>query len=215
MNFTHIPLSTYLAQIPPCGQHILAQQKEDQILVYQAFSPHIADYALAHQHFGGPAYSYNRMSWIKPNFLWMMYRCGWAAKENQKRVLGIWIDKQDFESILREATYSSYQSDIYESREAWKASLAKTEVRLQWDPDHDIYGNKEIRRAIQLGLKGDMLKKFGKEMIRAIIDLTEFSQSQKLKIDQKNTEEVQIPLEEIYLSNDPSLNKKLGIGTKT
>lgn len=214
MNFTHIPLSTYLAQIPVDGQHILAQQKENQILVYQAFNPRIADYAIEHQEFGGPAYSFNRMSWIKPNFLWMMYRCGWAAKENQKRVLGIWIEKQDFNSILREATYSSFQADIYESREAWKDSLSKTEVRLQWDPDHDIYGNKEKRRAIQLGLKGDTLKKFGKEMVREIIDLTEFSQAQKLKIDQKKLEEVRIPFEEIYLTNEASLNKKLGIGSK-
>jgi len=25
----------------------------------------------------------NRMTWIKPNFLWMMYRSGWASKKNQ------------------------------------------------------------------------------------------------------------------------------------
>ena len=37
------------------------------------------------------------MSWIKPNFLWMMYRCGWAAKENQKSVLAISINKTDFD----------------------------------------------------------------------------------------------------------------------
>jgi len=28
------------------------------------------------------------MSWIKPNFLWMMYRCGWGTKEGQQVTLG-------------------------------------------------------------------------------------------------------------------------------
>ncbi|MFM7854759.1 MAG: DUF4291 family protein [Flammeovirgaceae bacterium] len=27
--------------------------------------------------------SLNRMTWMKPNFLWMMYRSGWATKHNQ------------------------------------------------------------------------------------------------------------------------------------
>ncbi|WP_209018579.1 DUF4291 family protein [Endobacterium cereale] len=26
--------------------------------------------------FGPPTFSLNRMTWIKPSFLWMMYRCG-------------------------------------------------------------------------------------------------------------------------------------------
>lgn len=29
------------------------------------------------------------------------------------------------------------------------------EVRLQWDPDHSPTYSKEVRRAIQLGLKGE------------------------------------------------------------
>ncbi|MFT5999906.1 MAG: hypothetical protein ACI81P_002365 [Neolewinella sp.] len=41
---------------------------------------------MAHQQLGGPAFSYQRMSWIKPNFLWMMYRCGWAKKQDQERL---------------------------------------------------------------------------------------------------------------------------------
>src|ERR1051326_6100358 len=102
------------------------------------------------------------MSWIKPNFLWMMYRCGWASKENQERVLAIWITKKDFESILEQAVFSSFQPTYYTSHEQWKEALEQKEVRLQWDPDHDPYGGKLTRRAIQLGMKGKMLEDFGK-----------------------------------------------------
>ena len=50
------------------GQHIIGHQVDDTIVVYQAYNHQIADFAVSHQHLGGNHYSYNRMSWIKPNF---------------------------------------------------------------------------------------------------------------------------------------------------
>ena len=144
----------YLAAInrlPKQGQHIIAFQQDSMVVVYQAYNLQIADHAVKHQSFGGAHYSYNRMSWIKPNFLWMMYRCGWASKENQERVLAIWIDKTDFENVLREAVFSTFNPAHYTNHDEWKTELSKKEVRLQWDPDHDPFGHKLTRRAIQIG----------------------------------------------------------------
>ena len=39
------------------------------------------------------------MSWIKPNFLWKMYRCGWATKEGQEIVLAVWIASAAFAAV--------------------------------------------------------------------------------------------------------------------
>ena len=211
MEISILKHKDYLERIPHSGRHILVQEQEENLLFYQAYNHRIADYALEHQQLGGTAFSYNRMSWIKPNFLWMMFRCGWASKENQERVLGIWIGKDNFENILEEAVYSSFQPDIYESEDNWKKALARKEVRLQWDPDHDIFGNKQERRAIQLGLKGKILKAFGTEMIRKIVDMTPFVKEQKVKIDQRNLEELLIPKEGCFLSSHPELNQKLGL----
>ena len=36
-------------------------------------------------------YSTTRMTWIKPNFLWMMYRSGWAEKKGQENILAIYL----------------------------------------------------------------------------------------------------------------------------
>ncbi len=77
--------------LPETGQYVIGHQTGDEIVVYQAYKPSIADYAVKHQFFGGSEFGYGRMSWIKPNFLWMMYRCGWAGKENQERVLALWM----------------------------------------------------------------------------------------------------------------------------
>lgn len=74
---------------PKEGRHILAQFDAQSVVVYQAFRPAIGHNAAEHGHFSGPDFGYGRMSWIKPNFLWMMYRCGWATKENQEVVLAV------------------------------------------------------------------------------------------------------------------------------
>jgi Domain of unknown function (DUF4291) len=122
------------------------------------------------------------MSWIKPNFLWMMYRAGWASKPNQERILAIEIGMSQFETILESAAYSSFQEDIYGTQEHWKWELEVLEVRVQWDPDHDPYGRKLDRKAIQLGLKGDILKDFATNWIVSIEDITDFVEAESQKI---------------------------------
>ena len=203
--------SSYINNVPADGQIILAQQTEKSIVVYQAYNHAIANYAIRNRHFGGDAFSYNRMSWIKPNFLWMMYRCGWASKQNQERVLAITISKRNFDVILNEAVYSNFNADVYTNHEIWKKELAEKDVRLQWDPDHDIYGNKENRRAIQLGMKGQILEQFGREMIEEIEDVTEFVKLQKQLIDLNNIDELEVAAETIYIPESKALNIKLGI----
>lgn len=198
-------------RLPSSGKHILAYQEAETLTVYQAYNSAIADYAIKHQHFGGSHFSYSRMSWIKPNFLWMMYRCGWASKENQERVLAITVFKNDFDTILGEAAFSTFNPSVYESSEIWKKEVAQKEVRLQWDPDHDPFGNKLERRAIQLGIRGEMLKKFGQTQINSIQDITDFVKQQKVHVDNNELEKLEIPVENIYKPLDRKLCEKIGL----
>lgn len=184
-------------QWPDDGKHIMAQFDEETIIVYQAYSDAIADFAVAHQYFGG-AFSYTRMSWIKPNFLWMMFRSGWAQKSGQERVLAIRIKRSFFDEILTQAIPSSFIASGFATQEAWKQAIETSEVRLQWDPDHDPVGNCLPRRALQLGLRGKMLARFGKEEILEIIDVTPFILEQFPHADQH--EQLLIPSESIYQS---------------
>jgi hypothetical protein len=183
----------------------------DYIIVYQAYKKSIADFAVENQILGGSDFNYSRMSWIKPNFLWMMHRCGWAEKENQERVLAIWIKKEVFEEILQNATFTSYKSEYFETEQNWRNELEKKKVRLQWDPDHDPFGNKIERRAIQLGLKDEVLEKFGKEQIDCIMDITDFVQEQKKYLDNNKLEKLLIPKERIIKFENAEINKGLGI----
>lgn len=209
MNLNTIPYKDYEQEVPQEGQHIIGQERGENIIVYQAFNPKIADWAVSHQKFGGSYYKFSRMSWIKPNFLWMMYRAGWAMKEHQQKVLAIEIAKTNFETLLRNAIHSSFKEKVYSSHEAWKEQLASSEVRLQWDPDHDPHGAKLARRAIQIGIRGKLLHQFATDWIVSIEDITPFVHEQKAILDKQGLPELQVIKEKRILIEDQQIIDKL------
>jgi hypothetical protein len=192
---------TYTNQVlqwPQSGRHIIAQFDAATIIVYQAYRPAIADYAIAHQQFGGE-FSYSRMSWIKPNFLWMMFRSGWATKAGQERILAVRLQREFFDSLLANAVPSQFDTTRFQSRDAWQAQMADADIRLQWDPDHDPEGRPVERRAIQLGLRGETLRRYGKEQLVSIEDLTPFVQEQRSQVTAAN---LLVPTESVYIPSD-------------
>jgi hypothetical protein len=151
------------------------------------------------------------MSWIKPNFLWMMYRCGWATKEGQEVVLAVRICRAGFDEILRQAVPSTYVPSLYENESAWQEKLRSSSVRLQWDPDHDPHGGKRARRAIQLGLRGDVLHAYGGRWIVSIEDISEFVRAQHAVLTERGLDALMVPKEEIYPVVDPQVQTALGM----
>ena len=62
-------------------RNIYAVFDNKTIRVYQAYNNEIADEALKLGKFGSK-FSLNRMTWIKPSFLWMMYRLNFIYSLN-------------------------------------------------------------------------------------------------------------------------------------
>lgn len=199
-----IPTERYLEQKqrwPSSGRHILACFDEETIMVYQAYSPPIGQFAARHGCFGGD-FSYRRMSWIKPNFLWMMYRCNWGRSSGQEIVLAVRLRRAFFDSLLERAVPSSFNAALFATPEAWKSAVAQSEVRLQWDPDHLPNGDQEERRAIQLGLRGPTLEGYGKREVVEIIDMSEFVVSQRENVARERLAELMTPRERPYFPGD-------------
>lgn len=212
MNLKTIPYHSYEKGLPQEGNYILGQRRANNIFVYQAFNDKIADYAIKHQKFGGIEYSFNRMTWIKPNFLWMMYRSGWAKKDsNQNRVLAIEMTFEGFEELLSEGVLTKYDNSFVDEQ-SWREKLINSNVRIQWDPDHDIKGEKLKRRAVQIGIKNEALKKFNSDFIKSIQDITNFVKVQKSRID--NNEEWFFVIEENIIEVNSSLKTKFSIPNK-
>lgn len=177
----HLLTESYLSQQahwPAEGRHILAQYDDTSIVVYQAYRPSIGHFAVRHGYFGDH-FSLSRMSWIKPNFLWMAYRSGWGSKEGQEVTLAVRIQRGAFDEILHQAVPSTYQKHPYDSKDEWKRAVKQSAVRLQWDPDHDPSGKPLERRAIQLGLRGDILVCYAREWIVEIEDISDFVAEQR------------------------------------
>ncbi|MCX6316997.1 MAG: DUF4291 domain-containing protein [Bacteroidetes bacterium] len=199
------------ARWPSSGRQVMGRVEGDALIVYQAFNPHIAEWAVTHQQFGGPHYSFNRMSWIKPGFLWMMYRAGWASKEHQQHILAIKLPMVHFKTILREATITSYDSSFFSTEKEWKNELERTEVRLQWDPDHNPAGVKQERKAIQIGMKGNILRQFCTEWITEIADITPYVKAEHKKVLDNRLNELILPYEDVISLKDPAIEKRIGI----
>ena len=186
----------------------MAQYDEEKIIVYQSYRPEIGNFAVKNQYFGG-AFSLDRMTWIKPNFLWMMYRNGWGRKEGQEVVLAIHLKLEAFEKYLENAVYSSFNQVEGMSMEQWQGAVKTSNVRLQWDPDHDPYGNKLERRAIQIGLRNEFSRSFAKTDILQIEDISPYV-AEQYEFEKKNElEQLLIPEEKPLLFKNEELNKKL------
>jgi len=200
-----------LERLPAEGRRINAYVGEGTLVVYQAFNPGIARAAVENQAFGGGGYRYERMSWIKTSFLWMMYRSSWANAESQKRILAITLRQADFDSILEQTAWASFDKSAYNDHAAWRDDLEAKPGRLQWDPDHDPYGTPLQRRAIQLGLKGDLLKAFGKSYCLKIEDITPFVEEQRVKVEARRLDELMVPREVLYTPASGTVCASIGL----
>ena len=195
-----LPTSRYAEQSnrwPESGRHILAQYDDETIIVCQAYRPEIGHFAAEHGYFGGE-FKYTRMSWIKPNFLWMMYRSDWGRSQGQEVVLAIRLRRAFFDSLLQQAVFSSFGASGYSDREDWKTAVSRSDVRLQWDPDHLPTGDKCERRAVQLGLRGKVLEAFGKREAVEILDVSQFVAEQREQIGDWKSGALVTPTERVY-----------------
>jgi hypothetical protein len=161
---------------------------DETITVYQAYAPEIAEPALA----AGtlvPPFKRDRMTWIKPSFLWMMHRSGWATKPGQERVLAVRISRDGFEWALRHASLSH------------DAARAQTRpVRVQWDPERSLRLERLRHRAIQVGLGGEAVGRYVDEWITSLSDVTALAHELHALVEAGNLDAAQagLPVERPY-----------------
>ncbi|AXE26873.1 DUF4291 domain-containing protein [Streptomyces globosus] len=170
MHDTAGPAGTPAAGPVPHRQ-IRAAHTAGTVTVYQAYAPSLGLPAARDGRFP-PAWKRERMTWIKPSFLWMMYRCGWAAKTDQETVLAVEITREGIDGALRRACLSHYEPGTHPDREAWREALRASPVRVQWDPERDLLLNPLPHRSLQLGLSGPASRAYADEWTVSIRDVT-------------------------------------------
>lgn len=191
-------------------KEIRASYTPTTIRVYQAYRPEITDSALKRGTFQSPPFSLSRMTWIKPSFLWMMYRAGWGFKEvGQSRILAIDIARSGFEWALAHSCLSHPPRDI--AKEEWTRMKAERPVRIQWDPERDFHGNPLPHRSIQIGLSGEAGRRYVSEWITNITEVTELAHRIHALVQEKNLTEAArlLPPEKPYVIESAELEKAI------
>jgi hypothetical protein len=178
---------------------VRASFTDRDITVYQAYSPQIADAAVAAGTFVAP-FKRDRMTWVKPSFLWMMHRSGWAAKPGQERVLAVQITRDGFEWALAHAALSHYEPGTYDSQQQWAERKQASPVRVQWDPDRSITLAPLSHRAIQVGLSGDAITRYLSQWITGITDITPLAERVHRYVisGDLDTARAELPAEHVY-----------------
>ncbi|MBH5335577.1 DUF4291 domain-containing protein [Streptomyces pactum] len=170
---------------PAAGQEpayrIRARHSPETITVYQAYPPAIGLPAARDGRFP-VAWKRDRMTWIKPSFLWMMYRCGWATKEGQETVLAVEITREGFAWALRNACLSHYVAHLHTDHAAWRQELKRSPARVQWDPERDLRLNPLPYRSLQLGLSGPAARRYADEWMVAVTDVTPLAREVHAKV---------------------------------
>ena len=192
-------------------QDIRADYNNKTITVYQAYGKAIALPAIQNNRFEAP-FSFNRMTWIKPSYLWLMERSNWGTKSNQDYILGIKIKRDFWEKALAMGVLTDPDKTIYKSGLDWEQQFKKAKVHIQWDPERTLKGGKLQERSIQVGISRFLIEEYNNEWIEEIVDLTPLTKKINQLRKQGKYKEAKrlLPKERIY--NLPTaIEKTIGI----
>ena len=190
-------------------KRIYADYDQEGVFVYQAFKAKTVLKATAIGRFG-TGFNRNRSTWIKPSFGWMLQRSGYASKHRQDGIARIKISHEGFLAILNQSIHTEFDERSGSSRLFWRRALDLTEVRHQWDPDRDLRGRPNERRAIQIGLSGATVHRYVDEWILGIEDVTELAKEIGRAVKSRMKVLPPCPELKVYELNS-ELSTKLGI----
>jgi hypothetical protein len=193
---------------------IRAVYDHDTITVYQAYNEIIVQAALRAGRFV-PPFSLNRMTWIKPSFLWMMARSDWGRKPGQERILAIRITRAGWEEALAQAVLTTPNPQVYRDTGEWRKLLDTAPVRVQWDPERALSGNGLAllsQRSIQVGLSRHIIERYVQVWTVEINDTTPLARRIAGLLAQGDTRRARdlLPPERVY-PLDAAIARRLGM----
>ena len=195
-------------------REIRADFDRDTIAIYQAYSSKIADSALKEQKFVSP-FSFQRMTWIKPSFLWLMHRSNWGQKSGQERTLAVRISRTGWEKALSLAVLTSFEPSVYRSPDDWATQFREAKVHLQWDTERSLRGAALPYFSIQVGLSRHIIREYVDEWIVKIEDYTPLvtKMYKLIQSGQADKAKRHLPPEKVYPVS-PEIAKRILIDVK-
>jgi Domain of unknown function (DUF4291) len=195
----------------PATYEIRTDYDRESIVVYQAYPEAIAVPALKHQRFV-PPFSMNRMTWIKPSFLWLMERSNWGQKSGQEQILAVRIRRAGWEEALSKAVLTHPESGIYRNYEDWKRQFDSALVHVQWDPERSLRGEALPHKSIQVGLSRQIIERYVNDWTVQIEDYTPLVRKMYRLIQTGSAAKAKalLPKERVY-PLDPEIGRRIGM----
>ena len=180
-------------------QEIRANFDKKTITVYQAYNKAIAIPAIKNNQFQAP-FSFKRMTWIKPSYLWLMERSNWGLKSNQEYILAIKIYREYWEQALEMGILTHPDKAIYKNGWDWEQKFEAAKVHIQWDPERSLKGAKLNIRSIQIGISRHLIEDYNKNWIHSIEDYTPLTKKIRTLCKQGNYKAAKrlLPQERLY-----------------
>jgi len=117
----------------------------------------------------------------------LLRRSNYGTKNRMQAIAKIKLSHQAFREILNQSVETHWNKDVFLEEDDWSKKLHNSDVIHQWDPERDLVGKRLDRQAIQIGIRG------------AVIKITK----------SRGTNFPQIPMEKEYVISE-SLFEKLG-----
>lgn len=195
----------------PATCEIRADYDRDTIVVYQAYPRPIAEAALEHGRFVAP-FSFGRMTWIKPSFLWLMERSNWGRKTGQEHVLAVRMTRRGWEEALGQAVLTHPEPGVYRDAGDWKRQFDAAPVYVQWDPERSLRGAALDHKSIQVGLSRHVIERYVQEWTVEIRDYTPLARKLYGLIDSGDAAKAKplLPREAVYPAGS-DLARRLGM----
>jgi hypothetical protein len=195
----------------PAIHEIRADYDSTSIVVYQAYPKAIAEAALKAGTFVAP-FSFGRMTWIKPSFLWMMERSNWGQKAGQEHVLAVRITRTGWEQALAVAVLTHPEKGVYRDEEDWQRQFEQAPVYVQWDPERTLRGAPLDYKSIQVGVSRQVIEQYVSEWIVGISHMTPLVRKMHTLIQSGHAAKAKgfLPKERVYPVTE-TIKKRLGM----
>lgn len=187
---------------------VYADFDEEGVYVYQAFKPKTVQIAVELGTFG-KGFTFERTSWIKPSFGWVLRRTKYGTKNRMQGIAKIKMRHQAFEEILDQSIESHWNKALFDQEDSWSKALNKSDVIHQWDPERDLVGRRLDRQAIQIGIRGKVIRKYVSDDILGVEDVSDLAHEIGQIIKKGSEKFPEVPQEKEYPISE-SLFRKLG-----
>ena len=187
---------------------VYAHFDEEGVYVYQAFKPATVKFAVENGTFG-KGFGLDRITWIKPSLGWMLRRSEYASKHRMEAIAKIKLSHEAWIEILSQSIETHWNPSLFSVEDDWKQKLDKSDVIHQWDPERDLQGKRLERQAIQIGIRGEVIKKYVQEYITGVEDITALALKIGEIVKKRGSKFPEVPEEKEYPFSD-ELKRKLG-----